>query len=53
MGVEKVRYGVSGRNWGNFNRENLPLKAILWRYCGAGISRARPLPGLENKYGQP
>ena len=39
----KVRYGVGGRNWGNFNWENLPRKAILWRYCGAGISRARPL----------
>jgi hypothetical protein len=43
MGVEKVRYGVGGRNWGNFNWENLPLKAIFWRYCGAGISRAMAL----------
>ena len=29
---------------GNFNWENLPRKAILWRYCGAGISRVKPLP---------
>jgi hypothetical protein len=25
-GVGKVRYGVGGRNWGNFNWENLPPK---------------------------
>ena len=32
-GVGKVRYGIGGRNWGNFNWENLPARLSLGAFA--------------------